>query len=37
MLKIENIDTYGWEAAIRGCRNPRCRYNICFQAESGKD
>ena len=22
MLKIENIETYGWEAAIRGCRNP---------------
>ena len=22
MLKIENIVTYGWEAAIRGCRNP---------------
>jgi hypothetical protein len=22
MLKIENIETYGWEAAIRGMRNP---------------
>ena len=22
MLKIENIDVYGWEAAIRGARNP---------------
>lgn len=22
MLKIENIDIYGWEAAIRGARNP---------------
>ena len=22
MLKIENVDIYGWEAAIRGCRNP---------------
>lgn len=22
MLKIENIDVYGWEAAIRGMRNP---------------
>lgn len=21
MLKIENVDIYGWEAAIRGCRN----------------
>lgn len=23
MLKIENIDVYGWEAAIRGMRNPK--------------
>lgn len=22
MLKIENVDVYGWEAAIRGMRNP---------------
>jgi len=22
MIRIENIDTYGWEAAIRGMRNP---------------
>ena len=22
MLKISNVDTYGWEAAIRGARNP---------------
>lgn len=22
MIKIENMDTYGWEAAIRGMRNP---------------
>lgn len=22
MLKIENVDIYGWEAAIRSCRNP---------------
>ena len=22
MIKIENIDVYGWEAAIRGARNP---------------
>lgn len=22
MIKIENIDTYGWETAIRGMRNP---------------
>lgn len=23
MIKIENIDVYGWEAAIRGMRNPK--------------
>lgn len=23
MIKIENIETYGWEAAIRGMRNPK--------------
>lgn len=22
MIKIENIDVYGWEPAIRGMRNP---------------
>lgn len=22
MIKIENVKTYGWEAAIRGMRNP---------------
>lgn len=22
MIKIENVDTYGWEAAVRGMRNP---------------
>lgn len=22
MIKIENTDVFGWEAAIRGCRNP---------------
>ena len=22
MIKIENIETFGWEAAIRGMRNP---------------
>ena len=22
MIKVENIDTYGWEAAVRGMRNP---------------
>ena len=23
MIKIENVETYGWEAAIRGMRNPK--------------
>ena len=27
MLKIENTDTYGWEAAIRGMRNPMNSHN----------
>lgn len=22
MIQIENVETYGWEAAIRGMRNP---------------
>lgn len=22
MIKLENIETYGWESAIRGMRNP---------------
>ena len=22
MIKITNVETYGWEAAIRGMRNP---------------
>lgn len=22
MIRIENVDVFGWEAAIRGCRNP---------------
>lgn len=22
MIKIENVETYGWESAIRGMRNP---------------
>ena len=22
MLKYENVETFGWEAAIRGARNP---------------
>ena len=27
MIKIENIDVYGWEAAIRGARNPMNSWN----------
>lgn len=27
MLNIENIDIYGWEAAIRGMRNPKNSWN----------
>lgn len=23
MIKIERTDTYGWEAAVRGMRNPK--------------
>ena len=23
MIKVENIETYGWLAAIRGMRNPK--------------
>lgn len=28
MIKIENIDVYGWEAAIRGARNPMNSWNL---------
>ena len=27
MIKIENVETYGWEAAIRGMRNPMNSWN----------
>ena len=27
MIKIENIDVYGWDAAIRGARNPMNSWN----------
>ena len=27
MIKIENVDVYGWEAAIRGMRNPMNSWN----------
>lgn len=35
-IKIENIDTYGWEAAIRGMRNPKNSWlmsDSCFDDE----
>ena len=32
MIKIENIDVYGWEAAIRGARNPK---NSWYLMDSG--
>ena len=28
MIKVENIETYGWEAAIRGMRNPMNSWNL---------
>lgn len=32
MIKIENIDVYGWDAAIRGARNPK---NSWYLTDSG--
>ena len=29
MIKIENVETYGWEAAIRGARNPMNSWDKC--------
>ena len=44
MIKIENVDVYGWEAAIRGCRNPMNSWNksdsncsTCMKENSHKD
>lgn len=34
MIKIENVDTYGWDAAIRGMRNPM---NSWDKSDSGWD
>lgn len=34
MLKIENVEVYGWEAAIRGMRNPM---NSWAKSDSGPD
>lgn len=34
MLKIENVETYGWKAAIRGMRNPK---NSWALSDSGFD
>ena len=28
MIKVENIDVYGWEAAIRGMRNPKNSWEL---------
>ena len=28
MIKIENIDVYGWDAAIRGARNPKNSWHL---------
>ena len=28
MIKIENIDVYGWEATIRGARNPKNSWHL---------
>lgn len=41
MLKIENVETYGWEAAIRGMRNPKNSWNksdstFYYEAYSGE-
>lgn len=49
MIKIENTETYGWEAAIRGMRNPLNSWNksdskligctsiVCRERECGKN
>lgn len=39
MLKIKNVETYGWEAAIRGMRNPKNSWDKsdslhCYDEES---
>ena len=41
MLKIENVETFGWEAAIRGMRNPKNSWNksdstFYYEAYSGE-
>ncbi len=47
MIKIENVEVFGWESAIRGMRNPmnswnksdsgRCDCNDCFHVENGTE
>ena len=39
MIKVENIDTYGWEAAIRGMRNPMNSWDKSdsYQSHDGYD
>ena len=33
MIKLENTQTYGWDAAIRGMRNPMNSWDL---SQSGK-
>lgn len=35
MIKIENTETYGWEAAIRGMRNPKNSWDRCDSCTKG--
>ena len=40
MIKVENIETYGWESAIRGMRNPMTSWDKMdskFTAFTGHD
>lgn len=36
MIKIENVEVYGWEAAIRGMRNPMNSWHMS-DSLPGKD
>ena len=39
MIKIENTEVYGWEAAIRGMRNPKNSWeksDSCYCKESDR-
>lgn len=35
MIKIENVDTYGWKAAIRGMRNPLASWDKSDSTSDG--